>query len=118
MILCYVAGPFSAPTREGVEANIRKAERMGLEVAKLGLMPVIPHTNTSHPDFEHIQPYQFWVEGTLELLKACQVMILCEGWEKSSGSRGEKFYAATHGIAHFESIQDLKDWKKALGFTF
>src|SRR5687767_6886277 len=44
--LVYVAGSFSAPTRAGVEANIHAAALRGLEVAKLGACPMIPHCNT------------------------------------------------------------------------
>lgn len=75
-ILVYVAGPFSAPTRAGVEANIARAVAVGLEVAKLGFMPVIPHANTAHPEFEKIQPYPFWISGTTEMLRRCDAMVM------------------------------------------
>lgn len=64
MKLIYVAGPYTAPTRDGVEANIAAAERVGIVIAKLGGMPVIPHANTAHPEFEHIGTSEFWYEGT------------------------------------------------------
>lgn len=89
MILVYVAGPFSAPTREGVEANIRRAVDLGVEVAKLGAFPVIPHANTADPRFEHVQPYQFWIDATMAMLRTCDALITVPGWEKSSGARGE-----------------------------
>lgn len=75
-IFVYVAGPFSAPTRRGVDANIARAVAVGLEVAKLGFMPIMPHANTAHPEFEKIQAYPFWIDGTTELLRKCDVMVM------------------------------------------
>lgn len=87
--LVYIAGKFSAPTRSGVEDNIMAAVMVGLAVAKLGGMPVIPHANTAHPEFEKVQEYPFWIEGTTELLRRCDAVMLVDGWTESKGSRGE-----------------------------
>lgn len=97
MILVYVAGPFSAKTREGVE------------VAKLGAYPVIPHANTADPRFEHVQPYQFWIEATMAMLRPCRVLITVPGWEASSGARGEVAWMTTQRGrgAVFHSIEAL-----------
>lgn len=111
--LVYVAGPYSAKTREGVEENIRRAELLGLCVAELGAMPVIPHCNTSHPLFESAQPYDFWLRGTLELMRRCDVVILTSDWERSSGARGEREEAERIGLPVFESPEELKAWLEA-----
>jgi len=76
MKLVYVAGPFSGPTRNVVEANIRRAVEVGLEVAKAGFMPVVPHANTADPEYEKVQPYEFWIEGTTALLLLCDAMVV------------------------------------------
>lgn len=102
MKLIYVAGKFSAPTREGVDANIRAAELVGLEVAKLGGYPVIPHANTAHPEFERVQPYQFWIDATKAMLCMCEALMLVEGWEHSSGARGERLVAEERGMPVFQ----------------
>jgi hypothetical protein len=109
-ILVYVAGRFSAPDRARVERNIQLATELGIEVAKLGAMPVIPHANTSHPDFESVQPYQFWIAGTLALLRACAVCIMVPGWESSSGARGERDEMLRLGRPVFHSIGELRAW--------
>jgi hypothetical protein len=106
-LLVYVAGPFSAPTREGVEANIRKAVDLGVEVARLGAWPVMPHANTADPRFEHVRPYQFWIDGTLALLKGCDALITVDGWEKSSGARGEVAWMQDHSRPVFHSLPVL-----------
>jgi hypothetical protein len=90
--LCYVAGPFSASTRAGVDQNIRRAVDLGVEVAKLGAYPVIPHANTADPRFEHVQPYEFWIDATMAMLRPCEALITVAGWEASSGARGEVAY--------------------------
>ena len=115
MKLIYVAGPFSAPTREGVEANIARAVRLGLEVARIGCMPVIPHANTAHPDFEMLQPYQFWIDGTIELLRRCHAVILTENWEISSGARAEKADAESRGQPVFFTVAELEKWNQETG---
>ncbi len=112
--LIYVAGPFSAPTREGVEEHIARAVAVGIEVARLGAMPVIPHANTAHPSFESVQPYTFWLAGTLHLLHKCDGMILVPGWEHSRGTRGEIESAEKHGIPLFYSVTALALYLKGL----
>lgn len=87
MKVVYVAGPFRAPTQWGIAENIRAAERVGLEIALAGAMPLIPHANTAH--FHGIGSDQVWIDGTLELLRRCDAAVFIPGWPKSSGSRGE-----------------------------
>jgi hypothetical protein len=113
--LIYVAGPFSAPSREGIDANIAAAVALALEVAKAGAMPVCPHAKTSHPAFETLQPYTFWIRGTLALLRGCDALILCKGWELSSGTLGEIQEAKRLGIPVFSSIDDLRRWLEEAG---
>jgi hypothetical protein len=111
MILIYVAGPFSAKTREGVEEHITRAVQLGLEVSKLGLYPVIPHANTAHPEFEKIQPYPFWIEGTRLLLRrACDGLILVPGWESSSGANNERSDMISLKRPVFETLEELRSW--------
>ncbi len=108
--LVYIAGRFSAPTREGVEINILHATGVGLTVAKLGAMPVIPHANTAHPAFENVQPYQFWIDGTLELARRCDAMLMVYGWEQSKGAVAERELFLSLGKPVFTEIADLKEW--------
>jgi hypothetical protein len=113
LILVYVAGPFSAPTREGVEANIDAAVELGLRVAEIGLYPVIPHANTRHPAFEKLQPYKFWIEGTVTLMRrACDALILVPKWENSTGATEERADMIVRGKPVFETIEDLDEWGK------
>lgn len=110
MKIIYVAGRFSAPTREGVEANILAAVDVALDVARTGGFPITPHANTAHPLFENLQPYSFWIEGTAELLRRSDALITVPGWEASSGARGEVELAHRLGKPVFHSIEELKLW--------
>lgn len=110
MKLIYVAGKFSDKTRADVEANILAAELVGVEVARAGFWPVIPHANTAHPEFESVQPYQFWIAATLELLRRCDAIVMVPGWQDSSGARGELSEALRLGKPAFMSVADLEGW--------
>ncbi len=110
--LVYVAGPFSAKDRAGVEASIARAVELGLKVARLGACPIIPHANTSHPDFEALQPYTFWLDATAEQLRRCDAVIFTDDWERSSGARSENKVAINAGIPRFFHLDDLAEWLK------
>lgn len=88
-----------------------RAVDLGIDVARLGCYPVIPHANTAHPLFEKIQPYQFWIEGTIELMRrACDAMILVPKWETSSGARQERGDMLLRRKPVFETIDALREW--------
>lgn len=114
MRLFYVAGPFSAPTRAGVEVNIKRASELGIEIARIGGFPVIPHANTAHPLFEKVQPYQFWIDATMAMLRVCHAVALVERWEQSSGARGEEAEARRTGMPVFYpgtgQLIAIRDW--------
>lgn len=112
MIFVYVAGPFSAPTREGVEANIFRVVEYGVKIAELGFFPVIPHANTADPRFEKVQDYPFWIEGTMGLMERSDVLFLIPGWEASSGSRGEHARQKELCKPIFTTIVSLFNWGK------
>ena len=87
--LVYVAGPYRGSTPDDVDLNIASATQVGKLVARLGYYPVIPHLNTLH--FERFAglPDQFFLDGTIELMRRCDAVIMCPGWQASSGARQE-----------------------------
>lgn len=115
MKIVYCAGRFTAPTREGVEANILAATDIGVAVAALGACPCVPHSNTADPRYEALQPYEWWLDATLELLRKCDAVMLVPGWHDSRGARGEVIEAQRLGIPVFDELAELQSWLE--GFT-
>jgi len=87
--LCYVAGPFRAPTPWQVEQNVRRAEEWSVVVARAGWVPVCSHTMYRHFDELDGVHSEFWLGGTLELLRRCDAVVFVPGWMYSKGSCGE-----------------------------
>lgn len=108
MKVVYVAGPFRGPNGWRIEQNVRRAEEYGFKIAELGAMPIIPHANTRF--FHGALPDEFFLEGTLELLRRCDAIFLTPGWEMSSGSRGERNEAHARGIPDFYELGALRHW--------
>jgi hypothetical protein len=107
MRVIYVAGRFTGMDRACVQRNIAEAVAVGLDVARVGAVPLIPHSNTQHPNFESLQPYEWWIEATKELLRRCDGIIMVPGWEASKGACGELAEAQRLGLAVFMSIEEL-----------
>lgn len=116
MRLVYIAGPFRARTAWDIEENVRHAERIGVEVARAGAMPVIPHANTRY--FSGINDDQFWLDGTLEMLKRCDAIVLSPHWQRSAGSRGEREHALTWPMPVFYAEEIVRLGKILLPVRF
>lgn len=104
MIMVYVAGPYSAPTPEGVEDNCRRAREIGVQLAAVDpcVFPVIPHQVGR--DIEHIGNYEYWIDGTLELMRRCDAVFMVPGWELSKGADAELKEATRLDIPSFDSL--------------
>lgn len=73
--LVYIVGPFRADTPWEIEQNVRRAEEHGLLIAKLGGVPVIPHT--MYRFFQGSLSDAFWLEAGLALLRKCDAIAVC-----------------------------------------
>jgi hypothetical protein len=71
-------------------------------------MPLIPHANTAHLD--GLQADQFWLDGTLELARRCDGLILTPDWANSAGARGERMAMLESGKPVFHTVADLAAW--------
>lgn len=107
----YVAGPFMAATAFEIAGNVRAAEAVGLEIAKAGCMPMIPHANTASFHDQPI-PVEHWYEGTLELMRRCDGVVCLPTWQRSKGARGERAEAEALGLPvhDYESPEALRAW--------
>lgn len=105
--LIYIAGPFRGPTPLDVRRNCEAARDLGFEVARLGGYPVIPHLMTA--DFDKQLTDDFWLQGTMALLKACDAVVLHVRWEQSSGAVAERAMALELGMSVFDTRHS--DWR-------
>ncbi len=97
-----------------IQANKEAAAALGLEVARLGCMPVVPHTaHGGRPELETVQDYRFWIDGTAALLFGCGAALFAENWRDSSGAVGEHDRCIEWSIPIFYSVGELARWVAA-----
>jgi len=87
MKLMYIAGRYRSDYPDAVKLNIAAAQHAGMLVAEKGWMPVVPHSNNT--GFNSTQIPEFWLEGTLELMRRCDAVFFIQGWGRSPGARAE-----------------------------
>lgn len=86
--VAYIAGPLTAPTQWQREQNIRAAEEVSIAAARiLGVFPYTPHSSARY--FWGEISDEFWIEGELEILRRCDMLVLCPGYENSKGTIAE-----------------------------
>ena len=110
MKLIYVAGPYRGATPDRVRMHIESAKMTGLLMAEKGWYPVIPHANTDQ--FERLEPTipdAFYLDGTLEMMRRCDAVVLCPGHERSSGTQGEIVEAKRLGMHIFYAAHEVPD---------
>jgi hypothetical protein len=96
MKVAYVAGPYKASTTYKTLKNIREAEYVALKLWKMGYAVICPHKNTSLFDGECEETV--WLDGYLEIIKRCDVVVPLPSWLESGGSIIEVAYAKKHNI--------------------
>lgn len=120
MRIVYIAGKLSGANNFDIARNIHAAEELGLRVAEAGAMPLIPHANTGMKFFGTLSE-DFWYEGTLELLRRCDAVIMVSGYESSKGAMAEYEEALRLRLPRFfvvdGRIDSLVDWLRDGGPT-
>lgn len=104
----YVAGNYRGITPWRVYCNIHNAKMWGLEVAKLGANPLVPHANTGFYDGE--LPDQFWLDADIEWLRLCDAVFVCPGSGDSIGVANEIAEAEKLGIPVFNTLKGVARW--------
>jgi hypothetical protein len=107
----YCAGPYTAPTREGVAMHVKIAEEYGKRVLEAGFVPIVPHRlsvwwdlDARFKDFEHDD----WLNKfCYPLLQAADILFLYPGFTHSEGAKLEMDYALRHHIPIVYSVDEL-----------
>lgn len=114
MLLGYVVGPFRGATHWEICENVRVAERLGLMLARQGIMPLIPHKNSEN--FHGQCTDKFWLEGTMEFLRRCDFAITVEAvgmpWRHSSDSCAEVEEMMNLGRSVFHDFEALESFAR------
>jgi hypothetical protein len=104
-VVVYIAGPYRAPTFLMRDENIRRAGALAAKVWAAGHVALCPHMNSAHMD-EHA-PDDHWLDGTMELMRRCDAVLLVEGWQRSGGTRSEIEEANKRGMPIWDDLADL-----------
>lgn len=103
--IVYVAGPYRGPRAVDIDYHVARARMVGALVVAAGACPLIPHANTAH--FDDLAPASWWLTATMELLRRCDAIVVCPGWERSSGTQAEIVEAERRGLPLFWASWDM-----------
>lgn len=90
----YIAGKYTAPTKEGVQANVDKATAKGAELAGQGYAPIVPHANTT--GWEQYNPnltYRDFMLIDFAQIRKVDVVYMMDNWKDSRGAKAEERFA-------------------------
>lgn len=113
MRVIYVAGKYSGDSYSIIHDNIKKAEKVGLELIAKGWAVIIPHLNLYHfeqYEIDGLFDYTTWMNIDIELLSRCDAIFMMHGWESSKGATHEHCIADTEGLkVYYEDHGDFPE---------
>jgi hypothetical protein len=115
----YLAGPYRAPGDHGqpnlfrVCGHVHTARHFILAVHEAakdhgGALPICPHTMWHGLD--GALPDDVFLAWGLELLEACDAVLMMPGWRDSAGTRAERDRAWRLRIPILEDLPRLRQW--------
>lgn len=105
--LIFVCGPYRADTDNERHDNIEAARKVAVEVWRKGHYALCPHKNSEF--MSGVCDEQQFLDGSLEMLRRCDAVIMVGGWRNSEGSRLEFAHAAGRHLALYHSIDDVPE---------
>ena len=103
MKLAYTAGPYRGRTHNDVAQNIAAARAVATRLWELGYAALCPHLNSAF--MSGVAPEENFLNGGLEMLRRCDLVVLVEGWQASQGTALEIEEARAHGIPIFSDLE-------------
>jgi hypothetical protein len=104
-IVIYVAGPYTAATKEGVKANISEAAEVAAEIRRAGFSAVVPHLESLY-NIACISEGA-WIEHGIALLRRCDAIFDFRRGRKSAGTEIEVRISKLRGMPRFTTVTDL-----------
>lgn len=89
MKICYISGPYRGKSKIKlinklqVIRNIIQARKVARKLWKQDYAVVCPHSNSA------LMPDNRVMDGYMEILKRCDMIVMIPGWEESAGARFE-----------------------------
>ncbi len=83
----YICGPFRAPTKTEIKANVKVAEETALKYWQLGYNVYCPHLNSGR--FHGKVKDELFLTAALTELASSDIVAVLPRWRKSVGSRAE-----------------------------
>lgn len=96
MKVAFISGSYRAGTIYHTKCNIAKAEKVAIKYWRKGYAVICPHKNSAL--FDGLCDDQVWLDGDIEFLKRSDIIVMCQGWEKSKGSIAEHLFALENRI--------------------
>jgi hypothetical protein len=87
--LLYIAHPYTGD----VEANMLKVNTVCNQLLDLGYMIYSPLTMNHPLHMLKNRDYEVWINLDFEMLKRCDVLVLCGNWKESKGCNMELTWA-------------------------
>ena len=113
MKIVYIAGPYTGKSYKEIDNNIANARKWAVKLAEYEIGFFCPHLNSAHFE-EHAPgvPESFWKELDIKLLKACDAVLVIEGWERSKGAQTEALEATRLELPIFNtlSFESFIEW--------
>jgi hypothetical protein len=100
----YVAGPISVGD---VEANVRRAVSVGLELFRAGYAPFIPHLSHFADPLAlcGTEAYEGWLDLDRSFISVCDALLRLPGY--SAGADREVAFAKSYWVPVYYSVDHL-----------
>jgi len=101
-MIIYIAGKYTGD----IEKNTKEAAYAAVDLFKLGVTPIIPHTMYNGIDKYGIARNNI-MRAAFELIEASDGVLLLSNWADSPGAKEEKKYAEKMGIPIYYGIDAI-----------
>ena len=105
MKVVYIAGKYRSECANGIHDNIEAARKSAIKWWSRGFAVICPHLNTAY--FDGACKDSVWLDGDLEILSRCDIMVVLPSWKDSSGTQAEIEFAHNNNIA---VVYDDDEW--------
>ena len=112
----YIAGPYSANTKDLRDANIKAANDLAMIFAEGGWAVYCPHTQSR--DWENLtdMEYEQFLQADFEWISRCDAIAMLCGWAVSEGAVREYVFAKARFMPIYHEEED--EWECPIGLDF